>query len=67
MKRDIHPVYVDAIARCTCGNTMTIRSTRKDIHVERCSRCHPAYSGGRTLPNVEGRIARFRRRYSAAE
>jgi len=27
MKADIHPNYVEASVRCSCGNTFTTRST----------------------------------------
>jgi len=27
MKKDIHPQYVEATVRCSCGNTFTTRST----------------------------------------
>ena len=41
MKTDIHPEYVIANVRCSCGNTFTTRSTKSDLHVEICSECHP--------------------------
>jgi large subunit ribosomal protein L31 len=63
VKKDIHPLYADAVVRCTCGNVIVTRSTGPDITVERCSRCHPAYTGDRTPVSPEGRAARFRRRY----
>ena len=39
------------------------RSTRPDVSVELCTRCHPFYTGVRQPATAEGRIARFRRRY----
>jgi large subunit ribosomal protein L31 len=63
MKKDVHPPYIDTVVRCACGNAIATRSTRRDIRVEVCSHCHPAYTGRARPANVEGRIARFRRRY----
>jgi large subunit ribosomal protein L31 len=44
MKTDIHPEYVEARVRCTCGNEFTTRSTQSTINVEICSNCHPFYT-----------------------
>ena len=63
VKKNIHPVYVDALVRCVCRNQIATRSTRPDVRVEVCSRCHPFYSGVQQPAAAEGRIERFRRRY----
>jgi large subunit ribosomal protein L31 len=67
VKKSVHPPYGEALVRCVCGNAFTTRSTRHDIRVEVCSRCHPAYTGARKPTSVEGRIDRFRRRYQLRE
>jgi large subunit ribosomal protein L31 len=67
VKKGVHPAYMDALARCVCGNAIMTRSTRHDITVEVCSHCHPAYTGVRKSANAEGRIERFRRRYQLSE
>jgi large subunit ribosomal protein L31 len=63
MKADIHPTYVTAEVRCSCGNTFTTRSTSPELHVELCSECHPFYTGKQKLVDSGGRIDRFERRY----
>ena len=63
MRADIHPEYVVATVRCSCGNTFTTRSTSSDLHVELCSECHPFYTGKQKLVDSGGRIDRFERRY----
>ena len=63
MKTGIHPEYVEATVRCSCGNTFTTRSTKNDLHVELCSECHPFYTGKQKLVDTGGRIDRFERRY----
>jgi len=62
MKTDIHPEYVEAHVRCTCGNEFTTRSTTSDIKVEICSNCHPFYTGRQKLVDTGGRVDRFKRR-----
>jgi large subunit ribosomal protein L31 len=62
MKAEIHPDYVEAHVRCTCGNEFTTRSTKPEIHVEICSACHPFYTGKQKLVDTGGRVERFQRR-----
>ena len=63
MKADIHPNYVTATVRCSCGNTFTTRSTKPELHVELCNECHPFYTGKQKLVDTGGRVERFERRY----
>jgi len=63
MKTEIHPSYVEAHVRCTCGNQFTTRSTKPELQVEICSNCHPFYTGKQKLVDTGGRIDRFERRY----
>ena len=63
MKTDIHPDYVEATVRCSCGNTFTTRSTKPDLHVELCNECHPFFTGKQKLVDSGGRVERFQRRY----
>jgi len=68
MKEKIHPQYfTDAKVICACGNTFTVGSTRKEIRVELCSKCHPFLTGERRMMDTAGRVERFRRRYEASE
>ena len=64
MKKDIHPVYVEARVICACGETFLTRSTKKEIRVEICSKCHPYFTGKQKLLDTAGRVERFQRRYS---
>ena len=64
MKTDIHPSYVDASVRCSCGNTFITRSTKPEIHLELCNECHPFFTGKQKLVDSGGRVERFQRRYA---
>ncbi|MBC7342669.1 MAG: 50S ribosomal protein L31 [Clostridia bacterium] len=64
MKPGIHPKYEEATVTCACGNTFTTRSTKKNIRVEICSKCHPFYTGTRQrMVERGGRVDRFKKRY----
>ena len=64
MKADIHPDYVEATVRCSCGNTYVTHSTKADLHVELCNECHPFFTGKQKLVDTGGRVERFQRRYA---
>jgi len=63
LKKGIHPEYVDTTVTCGCGETFKTRSTRKTIHVEICSKCHPFYTGKQKLIDTAGRVEKFQKRY----
>ena len=63
MKPNIHPNYVEARVICACGETFTTRSTKKEIHIEICSVCHPFFTGKQKLVDTAGRIERFQKKY----
>lgn len=63
MKEGIHPEYVDCHVKCGCGNEFNTRSTRKEVHVEICSSCHPFYTGKQKFVDTAGRVDRFQKRY----
>ena len=63
MKAAIHPEYVEATITCACGEVVHTRSTRPQIRVEICSKCHPFYTGKLRLVDTAGRIERFQRKY----
>ena len=64
MKEGIHPVYEATVIRCACGNEIPTRSTKKDIRVEICSKCHPFFTGKQKLGDTGGRVDRFKKRYN---
>ena len=63
MKKDIHPKYGKATVRCACGETFTTGSTRGELTVEICSKCHPFYTGRQKLVDSGGRVDRVKKRY----
>ena len=63
MKTEIHPDYKDTSISCACGNVIEVGSTKTDIRVEICSKCHPFFTGKQKLVDTAGRIERFRKKY----
>jgi len=66
VKVGIHPEYMETTITCACGEVVRTRSTRPDIRVEICSKCHPFYTGKQKLLDTGGRVERFQRRLEKA-
>ena len=62
MKEGIHPNYYQAKVVCNCGNEFVTGSTKEDIHVEVCSKCHSFYTGQQKAAAARGRIDKFNRK-----
>ena len=56
MREGIHPNYYQAKVVCNCGNEFVTGSTKEDIHVEICSKCHSFYTGQQKATQARGRI-----------
>ena len=63
MKAGIHPNYQQTTIRCACGAVIETGSTKKDITVEICSKCHPFYTGKQKLVDTSGRVDKFNKKY----
>ena len=63
MKEKIHPNYGKCIGRCVCGETFETGSTKKELRVDICSKCHPFYTGKQKLVDTGGRVDRFKKRF----
>ena len=63
MKEGIHPNYQPTTIKCACGEVIETRSTKQDIKVEICSKCHPFFTGKQKFVDTAGRIDKFNRRY----
>lgn len=63
MKKNIHPDYVACKVTCACGNVFEVKSTKAEMHVEVCDKCHPFYSGKQGTATKTGRVEKFNRKY----
>lgn len=67
MKEGIHPNYEKTQIRCACGEIIETSSTKKDLRVDICSKCHPFFTGKQKLVDTGGRVDRFKKRYNLTE
>ena len=66
MKEGIHPEYNQTTITCACGNVLEVGSTKKDIKVDVCSKCHPYWTGNLRQEPVGGRADKFKKKYGLA-
>ena len=64
MKKGVHPNYEQTEVKCACGAVVATGSTKKDMHVDICSNCHPFFTGKQKLVDTGGRVDRFKKRYN---
>jgi len=64
VKEGIHPKYEKTVIKCACGNEIETRSTKDNIRVEICSKCHPFFTGRQKLVDTGGRVDRFKKRFN---
>ena len=63
MKQGIHPEYHQATVRCACGEEFVVGSTRNEIRLEVCSKCHPFFTGKQKYVDTAGRVDKYFKRY----
>ena len=67
MKNGIHPEYKATKITCACGAVYETGSTKEDITVEICSKCHPFFTGKQKLVDTGGRVEKFRKKFNLKE
>jgi large subunit ribosomal protein L31 len=67
MKQGIHPRYDEATVTCACGNTWQTRSTKPNLRVDLCPKCHPYFTGEQRIVDTAGQVERFMKRMEAAK
>ena len=66
MKQGIQPEYKDVVIKCACGAEVKTRSTKDNMTVEICAKCHPFYTGKQKFVDAGGRLDKFKKRLAAA-
>ncbi|NLW46203.1 MAG: 50S ribosomal protein L31 [Firmicutes bacterium] len=62
MKEGIHPKFDKVKVTCACGETFETGSTKKEIRVEICSKCHPLFTGKQRVVDSGGQVEKFKKR-----
>lgn len=64
MKKGIHPVYEDVNITCACGEVIATKSTKTNIKLDICSKCHPFYTGKHKFVDTAGRVDKFKKKFN---
>ena len=64
MKEGLHPKYEQTEIRCACGEVIATGSTKDNLRVDICSKCHPFFTGKQKLVDTGGRVDRFNKRFN---
>ena len=64
MQEAIHPKYEKTVIRCACGEVIETASTKQNMRVDICSKCHPFFTGKQKLVDTGGRVDRFKKRFN---
>ncbi len=64
MRKDIHPDYKEVKVTCACGEIFETRSTKPEIKLDICSKCHPFFTGKQKILDAEGRVEKFKKKYA---
>lgn len=63
MREGIHPDYKKVSVHCSCGNDFETKSTKDEIRLEVCAKCHPFYTGSQKQLDRGGRAEKFKKKY----
>jgi len=63
MKAGLHPKYTTTTVTCVCGEKFETGSTKENLRVEICSKCHPFFTGKQRIVDTGGRVERFMKKY----
>jgi large subunit ribosomal protein L31 len=66
MKSGIHPQYNQITVTCSCGAAFLTGSTKPDMTVDICAKCHPFFTGEMRFVDQLGRVEKFQAKQKAA-
>ena len=62
MKTGIHPDFKETTVKCACGEVFTTKSTKDNIKVDICSKCHPFFTGKQKFVDAGGLVDKFKKK-----
>jgi len=63
MKAELHPELIESTITCACGNVFKTSSTKSEMRVDVCSKCHPYWTGNLKRETTGGRADKFKKKY----
>lgn len=66
MKANLHPNYNQIVVTCSCGASFQTGSTKDNVTVDICSKCHPFFTGEMRFVDTMGRVEKYQAKQKAA-
>lgn len=66
MKKGLHPELKSCIVKCACGNEFVVKSTKEEMHLETCNKCHSFFTGKYKTAKT-GNVQKFKDKYGIKE
>ena len=66
MREGIHPTCTESKIICACGNVIETNSTKSEMKVDICSKCHPYWTGNLKRETTGGRADKFKKKFGIA-
>ena len=63
MKTEIHPEFVKSKLICACGEVIESASTKAEMKIDICSKCHPYWTGNQKRETEGGRADKFKKKF----
>ena len=63
MKEGMHPEYQEATITCACGNVIKTNSTKANMIVYICYKCHQFWTVNLKRETTGGKADRFKKKY----
>ena len=64
MKQGIHPDFKETTITCACGAVYRTKSTKENLKVDICSKCHPFFTGKQKFVDAGGRVDKFKKKFN---
>lgn len=64
MKEGLHPAYKTVVIKCACGEEYVTKSTKDNLKVDICSKCHPFFTGKQKFVDAGGRVDKFKKKFN---
>ena len=63
MNKELQPNYGASKITCACGNVIETNSTKPEMKVDVCSKCHPFWTGSLKQNTTGSRADKFKKKY----
>ena len=64
MKQGLHPEYKETVIKCACGAEDVTKSTKDNVKVDICAKCHPFFTGKQKFVDSGGRVDKFKKKFN---